>query len=256
MACFFGSSGTAFADPIKLVLRDGSFSVSGTLTLYDGEIYQIQSEFGPLTLAAEMVICRGATCPTLSASAENVTFSGDASLNSALLMPLIQSFAEHQGYSYQLSQELAGKITLFDPNNGDARAVFTLSDRNSGDAILDILNDQAHFALTLRDATTEEQAALKKDMFGALDHPQNSLVVGWQDLYLYSQPNNPNSFITLCQLVAMLEGKPRLWPLTAGRQYPVFLAGQADQTLALQQLLRIFDMAKPMPPKGVNTHGR
>ena len=104
MACFFGNSGTAFADPIKLVLRDGSFSVSGTLTLYDGEIYQIQSEFGPLTLAAEMVICRGATCPTLSASAENVTFSGDASLNSALLMPLIQSFAEHQGYSYQLSQ--------------------------------------------------------------------------------------------------------------------------------------------------------
>ena len=54
------------------------------------------------------------------------------------------------------------KITLFDPNNGDARAVFTLSDRNSGDAILDILNDQAHFALTLRDATPEEQAALKK----------------------------------------------------------------------------------------------
>ena len=255
MACFFGSSGTAFADPVKLVLRDGSFSVSGTLTLYDGEIYQIQSEFGPLTLAAEMVICRGATCPTLSASAENVTFSGDASLNSALLMPLIQSFAEHQGYSYQLSQELAGKITLFDPNNGDARAVFTLSDRNSGDAILDILNDQAHFALTLRDATPEEQAALKKDMFGALDHPQNSLVVGWQDLYLYSQPSNPNRFITMSQLVVMLGKKPGLWPLAAGRQYPAILTGQKDQTLALKQLLRFIDDIRPMPPKGVHTPG-
>jgi phosphate transport system substrate-binding protein len=256
VACFFGSSGTAFADPVELVLRDGSFSVSGTLTSYDGEIYQIQSEFGPLTLAAEMVVCRGATCPTLSASAENVTFSGDASLNSALLMPLIQSFAKHQGYSYQLSQELAGQITLLDPNNGEARAVFTLSDRNSGEAILDILNDQAHFALTLRDATPEEQAALKKDMFGALDHPQNSLVVGWQDLYLYSQPSNPNRFITMSQLVAMLGEKPGLWPLAAGRQYPAILTGQEDQTLALKQLLRVVDDIRPMPPKGVHTPGR
>jgi hypothetical protein len=88
-----------------------------------------------------------------------------------------------------------------------ARAVFTLSDRNSSDAILDILDDRAHFALTRRGATQEEQAALEKDMFGSLGHPQNSMVLAWQDLYLYSQPGNPNRFITMSQLVAMLRGK-------------------------------------------------
>jgi hypothetical protein len=64
-----------------------------------------------------------------------------------------------------------------------------------------------HFALTRRGATQEEQAALEKDMFGSLGHPQNSIVLAWQDLYLYSQPSNPNRFITMSQLVAMLEGK-------------------------------------------------
>ena len=256
MTCFFGSIGTARADPVELVLRDDSFSISGTLIAFDGEIYQIQSEFGQLTFAADMVICRGSACPPLSAPLENIVFSGDSSLNSTLLMPLIQSFADHEGYSYQLSQDTAGQITLFDPENGTAHAVFTLSDRNSSDAILDILGDRAHFALTRRGATQKEQAALEKYMLGSLRHPQNSMVLAWQDLYLYSQPSNPNRFITMSQLVAMLEEKPRLWPLTAGRQYPVFLVGHADQTLALQQLLRIFDMAKQMPPKGVNIPGR
>ena len=115
MTCFFGSMGAALADPVELVLRDGSFSISGTLTSFDREIYQIQSEFGQLSLATDMVVCRGATCPTLSASPENVALSSDESLNSALLMPLIQSFAERQGYSYQLSQELSAQITFFDP---------------------------------------------------------------------------------------------------------------------------------------------
>ena len=54
--------------------------------------------------------------------------------------------------------------------------------------------DRAHFALTRRGATQEEQAALEKDMFGSLGHPQNSMVLAWQDLYLYSQPSNPNRF--------------------------------------------------------------
>ena len=103
MTCFSGSIGTARADPVELVLRDDSFSISGTLISFDGEIYQIQSEFGQLTFAADMVICRGSACPPLSAPLENILFSGDSSLNSTLLMPLIQSFADHEGYSYQLS---------------------------------------------------------------------------------------------------------------------------------------------------------
>ncbi|MDA9046737.1 hypothetical protein N9H68_02725 [Planktomarina temperata] len=41
MACFFGSIGAALADPVELVLRDGSFSVSGALISFDGENYQI-----------------------------------------------------------------------------------------------------------------------------------------------------------------------------------------------------------------------
>ena len=68
MACFFGSIGAALADPVELVLRDGSFSVSGALISFDGGNYQIQSEYGQLTLAADMVVCRGAACPALSAS--------------------------------------------------------------------------------------------------------------------------------------------------------------------------------------------
>ena len=256
MACFFGSIGAALADPVELVLRDGSFSVSGALISFDGENYQIQSEYGQLTLAADMVVCRGAACPALSASPESIALSGDGSLNSALLMPLIQSFAEHQGYSYQLSKEMPGQVTLFDPENGTALAVFALSDRNSRDAISDILEGRANLALTLRAATQEEQAALNEDMFGSLDHPQNSMVLAWQDLYLYSQPSNPNRFITMSQLVAMLGEEPGLWPLTAGIQYPAFLTGKDDQTQALQQLLRVFEPPGPMPPKGVNTPGR
>ncbi|MDA9998417.1 hypothetical protein N9E15_01815 [Planktomarina temperata] len=241
VACFFGSIGAALADPVELVLRDGSFSVSGALISFDGENYQIQSEYGQLTLAADMVVCRGAACPAVSASPESIALSSDGSLNSALLMPLIQSFAEHQGYSYQLSKEMPGQVTLFDPENGTALAVFALSDRNSRDAISDILEGRANLALTLRAATQEEQAALNEDMFGSLDHPQNSMVLAWQDLYLYSQPSNPNRFITMSQLVAMLGEEPGLWPLTAGIQYPAFLTGQNDQTQALQQLLRVFE---------------
>jgi phosphate transport system substrate-binding protein len=80
---------------------------------------------GQLTFAADMVICRGSACPPLSAPLENIVFSGDSSLNSTLLMPLIQSFADHKGYSYQLSQDTAEQITLFDPKNGaGARSLY------------------------------------------------------------------------------------------------------------------------------------
>ncbi|MEM7489593.1 MAG: C4-dicarboxylate ABC transporter substrate-binding protein [Pseudomonadota bacterium] len=53
------------ADEVTLRSPDGSIDITGELISTDGNILQIQSVFGPLSISAEEVECIGAACPAV-----------------------------------------------------------------------------------------------------------------------------------------------------------------------------------------------
>lgn len=51
------------AQDVELRSLDGDVRLEGTLTAFDGTYYQIDTIYGPLTVAAEGVACSGPGCP-------------------------------------------------------------------------------------------------------------------------------------------------------------------------------------------------
>ncbi|HLQ19724.1 MAG TPA: hypothetical protein VK146_12170, partial [Tabrizicola sp.] len=60
-------AGSASAQDVTLVAREGGIVLTGTLQGYDGEFYRIDTSYGPLTVDGQGVICEGPACPDLIA---------------------------------------------------------------------------------------------------------------------------------------------------------------------------------------------
>ncbi len=57
------SAAPAFAQDITLKSPDGTITIGGSLIAFDGNNYTIESSFGPINVAADLVACFGDACP-------------------------------------------------------------------------------------------------------------------------------------------------------------------------------------------------
>ena len=77
-----------------MTLRSGDMAVTGRLAAYDGALYVLDTEHGPVSLAASAVTCEGA-CPSLP----RIDLEGDPALVRVLMPALIEAFAARRGLS-------------------------------------------------------------------------------------------------------------------------------------------------------------
>jgi phosphate transport system substrate-binding protein len=120
-ALFMG--GIAAAQDVTLTARDGGLALTGTLQGWDGEFYRIETEYGPLTVDGQGVICDGPGCPDLTAPRIPVRIVGEAGPGRDLIPPLVAAFARARGLDHAVDQDGIARLT--DPKTEQVLAEFS-----------------------------------------------------------------------------------------------------------------------------------
>ena len=195
------------AQDMTLTSRDGALSVSGQFTSYDGEFYRLTSAFGPLTIAADSVICDGPACPDLTAPKSLIRMSGDAEA-AQILPPLIAAFANARGFDLGAPNSPEAPTLLLQKGTGTVLAEFTFTPRPPEAA---------------RSALADMTADLVVARFTPLDSPAQVLAL--DALIPIVAPDNPLPRISTTDLAAALSGDVQNWSEIGGPDMPLVVHG-------------------------------
>lgn len=210
---------TALAQDVTLTARDGSLSVQGTLRVFDGETYRITSDFGPLTIDANAVLCDGPACPDLSAPKAVIRFVGDREAAVALLPPLLAQFAKAKGMS--LTVDDRGVTLLQVGADTMAEISFTPMDPNAARA-------------ALQDARADLVVARYDDK------QTPARILALDALVPIVAPDNRTPAISTTNLAKALAGEITNWQDIGGPDRPLVIHGlQADSDLAAALAARL-----------------
>lgn len=211
-------SGSASAQDVTLVAREGGIVLTGTLQGYDGEFYRIDTAYGPLTVDGQGVICEGPACPDLIApkAVMRVVGSPDAA---DLLPALFQAFAQARGLVYEPGAGEGYQARILDPESRKDLAEISFT----------------AMAPELASAAVQEGAADLKLSFQA-EPDLGTHAVAMDALVVLVAPDNPTPEISTVELARVLGGEVDNWSQIGGPDMPVVLhalAGETDLQRAL-----------------------
>lgn len=211
-------SGSAAAQDITLVAREGGIQLTGTLLGYDGEFYRIDTTYGPLTVDGQGVICEGPACPDLIApkAVMRVVGSSDAA---GLLPPLFQAFAEARGLVYEVAEGQGYQARILDPKSQQELAGISF----------------APMAPDLARAAVQDGAADLMLAFQA-EPDLSTHAVAMDALVVLVAQDNPVPEISTVELAQVLAGEVDNWAQIGGPDMPVVLHALAGDT-AMQRAL-------------------
>ncbi len=219
IAALVFSGASALAQDVTLTSRDGALAISGSLQGFDGEFYRIDSNYGPLTVDAEGVICDGPACPDLIAPRAVIRLVGAVDAGHALLGPLIAAFAQSRGLVMKLPTDEGGATVLADPLSGRTLAEFSFQP---------LPPDEARAAL---------KAGAAELMLAAVTLPEfGSRAVALDALLPIVATDNPTPKISTPDLARALAGEVVNWAEIGGPDMPLVLHG-LEQGSDLQQAL-------------------
>lgn len=208
----------ALAQDVTLTARDGSLAVQGTLRAYDGETYRITSDFGPLTIDANAVLCDGPACPDLTAPKAVIRLVGDREAAAALLPPLLAQFAIAKGLT--LTQDSRG-ITLLQ-SGPDTVAEISFIPMTPESARAAMLDARAELVVA-RYAGTRTARVLALDALAPIVAPDNLIPT-----------------ISTTNLAKALTGEIKNWQDIGGPDRPMVIHGlKADSDVAAALAARL-----------------
>jgi phosphate transport system substrate-binding protein len=213
-ACFY--AGMAAAQDVTLTARDGGLSLTGTLQGWDGEFYRIATEYGPLTVDGQGVICDGPGCPDLTAPRIPVRIVGEGDPGRTLIPPLVAAFATSRGLDHSVTD---GISTLTDPATGQILAEVSFQPMGQEAARAALLSGGAELILS---ASTEPDLGSRPLALDALVP-----VVA---------ADNPVAQISSADLARALSGEVANWSEIGGPDMPLVLHG-LPATNGLQRAL-------------------
>ncbi|MDZ7906156.1 MAG: hypothetical protein U5N55_10580 [Cypionkella sp.] len=204
-----GAALPSFAQDITLTSRDGALALAGTLTSYDGEFYRLASDYGPLTIAADSVLCDGPACPDLLAPKALIRLIGDGEAGAALLPPLVAAFAQARGLDLRVPTGVVdGPTLLLQKGSETVLAEFTFTPAPPE---------------TARSAVADSRADLVVARFAPLD--SSAQVLALDALIPIVAPENPVRGISTANLAAALAGEIDNWKDLGGPDMPLVVHG-------------------------------
>ena len=181
----------AWAEEMVLFDDGAGFVIEGRVLSFDGEFYRIETDAGPLTLAARGLTCRGAACPAAPRLAYRIS-AGDASLR-RLAVSALRGFARQHGHPIS---------ELYGP---DGITALTLTDHETGGEVrLDFVSVSGDFQVQRGPGNNARASALGFDALVPAVAAENS-VTG----------------LTLVALRAALAGEFADWSGLGGTSDPV-----------------------------------
>lgn len=196
----------ALAQDVTLTSRDGSLSLSGTLTGYDGEFFRIETNYGPLTVDGQGVTCDGPACPDLTAPKAVIRIVGAADAGKTLLPQLFAAFARSRGLSFVEGQP----ALISDAVTGETLAELSFDAMTPDAAREAVLSGAAQMALA---SVTEPDLG--------------SQAVALDALVPIMAPGNPLPRISTTDLARVLSGEVQNWSQVGGPDMPLVLHGLA-----------------------------
>lgn len=207
-------SGSAAAQDVTLVAREGGIVLTGTLQAYDGEFYRIKTAYGALTVDGQGVICEGPACPDLIAPRAQIRIVGSSDA-AGLLPALFQAFAKARGLVYEDEPGESYTARILDPETRQELASVSF----------------APMAPDLASAALQDGAADLKLAFQT-EQDLGSHAVAMDALIVLVAPDNPVPDISTVELAKVLAGEVDNWSQIGGPDMPVVLhALQADTAL-------------------------
>lgn len=225
--------GSACAQDVTLVAREGGIVLSGTLQGYDGEFFRISTTYGLLTVDGQGVICEGPACPDLTAPKAVMRVVGAADA-SALLPVLFQAFARERGLIYEQADGEAYAARILDPESRKDLAEISFAA---------LPPDQATAALEAG-AADLKLAYRPEPAFGTHTVAMDALVA-------IVAPDNPTPELSTVELASVLAGEVTNWAEIGGPDMPVVLhalAAETDIQLALTDRLGTKEGATVLHP--------
>ncbi len=215
----------ASAQDVELRSLDGSIELSGTIIGFDGEYYRVDTVFGPLTVNAAGVTCRGPGCPDLENFVTEVSFQGAPDIANQLFPALIERFAASREMAVR-RQILAENRSVFALIRGEedevaARFYVTATSTDAGfDALL---SRDADIALATRIPDASERAAAAAADQGDLSMVARSRVLALDALVPLVAPTNLVEALSLEDLARIFSGEVTNWQALGGPDAPVAL---------------------------------
>lgn len=207
------------AQDVTLFARDGGLAISGTLQGFDGELYRLDTEYGPLTVDAEGVVCEGPGCPGLTAPRSSIRVVGVADAGAALMPGLFAAFAAARGYD----------MTVTSPSPWAAE----LLERGTGQVLATVGFTPADGAA----ARAEQKAGRAELILSSSPEPDlASRAVALDALVAVVAPDNPTPAISTPDLARVLSGEIDNWAQVGGPDMPLVLHAlvpEADLSRAL-----------------------
>ncbi len=205
------SAQAALAQDVTLTSRNGALAISGTLNSYDGLYFRISSAYGPLTIAADSVLCEGPACPDLLAPKAVIRLMGDKEAGEVLLPSLIETFAQSRGFDLRLPGRDHGPTQLLQKGSETVLAEFYFTPAAP---------QMASIALSEQRADLVIARFVPDDML--------SQVLALDALVPIVAPENPVTRITTANLAAALSGKIENWQDLGGPDMPLVLHGTSE----------------------------
>ena len=220
-----GSFAPVLADDVTLTSYDGAIELSGSLLGYDGDFYRIDTAHGVLTLDGARITCAGRACPPPGAPMSRFTLAGAGEIARALMPTLIEGFARAAGYNLTEIETESGErlFRLTDPASASAVAEITLRNSTTEDGIVDLITDQADFALALREIAANERLIATDAGRGDLTSPRQYRVLARDALVPVVHPSNPVERFGLTELAAIFAGEFETWSSLGGEDEPITL---------------------------------
>lgn len=209
----------AMAQDVTLVARDGGLTIAGILQSFDGEFYRIDTDYGPLTVDAEGVICEGPGCPDLVAPRAAIRVVGVADAGAALVPPLFEAFARVRGYDFQRGEGPGFSAQLIDRAGGQVLADVSFVAQPA---------EMARATLKAREAELVLAAGPEPGLA--------SRAVALDALVTIVSPDNPTPSISTPDLARVLSGEVDNWAQVGGPDMPLVLHAlmpEADLSRAL-----------------------
>ena len=205
------------AQTVTLRSINGSFSMTGTLSGFDGENYLMKMPLGDIALNIADVNCEGDACPDLFADLKEFAIAGSTTIGRQMMPDLIEAYAYSLGgdLEVEILSETQVKYTILDAD-GEMYSSITLNMGSSDDAFLALQNEEAFIGLSSRRVQDGERGRFLRIGKGNLTSPEQERILALDGLAVSVNPRNPIQTLSLQQISDIFSGNIRNWREVGG----------------------------------------
>ncbi len=216
-ACIWLGASAAQAQVVTLRSLDANTEMTGELLGFDGDVYQLATTLGPISLSVSQVTCEGADCPDLMANLSAFTVAGSNTIGLQMMPAMIEAYAFELGGDLEVEAISATQIkyTIFDAN-GDMYSEITVNLGTSNDAFAALESREASIGLSSRRASEGERNRFLRAGRSDITNPEQERILALDGMVIAVSPSNPIRTLSLNQISDIFAGNIRNWREVGG----------------------------------------